>query len=93
LNIGRYERNSSELARKLDRKVIHDSSNMTLDYYLFHALPRSIIQDLIFGEMLALSDIARLEVAAAVHRIHRSQVGVQSLELNEHISISGIIGV
>jgi hypothetical protein len=44
--------------------------------HLFHDIPRAIIQDLIFGELLALSDIARLEVAAAVHTIHQSQVSM-----------------
>jgi hypothetical protein len=42
--------------------------------YLFYDIPRSIIQDLIFGEMLDLSDIARLEIAAAVRWIHRFKV-------------------
>jgi hypothetical protein len=45
-----------------------------LGYYFFHVLPRAIAGDLIFQEMLELGDIARLEVAAAVHSIHRSQV-------------------
>jgi hypothetical protein len=40
---------------------------MSSEYYLFHTLPRAIIRDFIFREMLDLEDIARLEVAAAVH--------------------------
>jgi hypothetical protein len=42
----------------------------TLGHYFFHILPRAIIRDLIFREMLDLKDIARLEVAAAIHRLH-----------------------
>jgi hypothetical protein len=47
---------------------------LSLIHYLLRFVPRDIIQDLIFGEMLDLSDQARLEVAAAVHTIHQSQV-------------------
>jgi hypothetical protein len=41
-----------------------------LGCYLFHIIPRAILQDVIFREMLELKDIARLEVAAAIHRLH-----------------------
>jgi hypothetical protein len=46
----------------------------SLRYYFFHVLPRAIIRDIIFREMLTLKDMARLEVAAAVHSLHESQV-------------------
>jgi hypothetical protein len=38
--------------------------------YLLCKVPRAILQDVIFREMLELKDIARLEVAAAIHRLH-----------------------
>jgi hypothetical protein len=50
--------------------TLSNNTSSTLEYYFFHALPRPIIQDIIFREILSLGDIARLEVAAAVHRIH-----------------------
>jgi hypothetical protein len=37
---------------------------LALGYYSLDVLPRAIIQDLIFREMLCLEDIACLEVAA-----------------------------
>jgi hypothetical protein len=42
----------------------------TWGHYIFDALPQAILRDLILREMLDLEDIARLEVAAAVHRLH-----------------------
>jgi hypothetical protein len=48
----------------------HSTGSMSsLEDYLFHPLPQDIIKEDIF-QMLDLSDIACLEVAAAVHRIH-----------------------
>jgi hypothetical protein len=52
----------------------HNDGNNPLGNYFFHAVPRFIVQNLIFREMLDLKDIARLELAAAVHSIRRSQV-------------------
>jgi hypothetical protein len=49
-------------------------SDNAMEYYFFQTLPRSIIRDVIFRDMLSLEDIARLEVAAAVHAIHEAQV-------------------
>jgi hypothetical protein len=51
--------------------MISFKQHNSLGYYFFHTLPRVIIRDLIFREMLDLGDIARLEVAAAVHRLHQ----------------------
>jgi hypothetical protein len=49
---------------------VKSSYNNPIGYYVFHVLPRAIIRDLILQEMLSLKDIARLEVAAAIHRLH-----------------------
>jgi hypothetical protein len=49
-------------------------NNQALGYYFFRDLPRAIIHDPIFREMLDLGDVARLEVAAAVHSLRESQV-------------------
>jgi hypothetical protein len=43
---------------------------MSVSCNIFHALPRAIIRDIIFQQMLDLGDIACLEVAAAVHLLH-----------------------
>jgi hypothetical protein len=53
----------------------YSSIDSSLAYHdFFYKLPRAIIRDVIFRELLSLGDIARLEVAAAVHSIHDSQV-------------------
>jgi hypothetical protein len=59
--------------------------------YLFHLLPQAVIQDLIFAEMLNLGDIARLEVAAADHRIHQSQVSDCSFTGMMHKPIFSVV--
>jgi hypothetical protein len=41
-----------------------------IGYYSFDVIPRAIIQDVIFREISELGDIARLEVAAAIHHLH-----------------------
>jgi hypothetical protein len=47
-----------------------DASPLYLEYFFDDNFPQAIIRDLVFGEMLSLSDIARLEVAAALYRLH-----------------------
>jgi hypothetical protein len=48
----------------------YDNSRNPRGCYFFHILPLAILRDVIFREMLELEDIARLEVAAAIHRLH-----------------------
>jgi hypothetical protein len=56
------------------------NSNNALGDNFFYILPRAIIRDLILREMLDLKDIARLEVAAAIHRLHEEEkVSVEML--------------
>jgi hypothetical protein len=50
--------------------MMQTNLSSSLGDYFFQILPPAIIREIIFQEMLELEDIARLEVAAAVHRLH-----------------------
>jgi hypothetical protein len=58
--------------------------SLVLGNYFFYVLRRATIRDFIFREMLCLEDVACLEVAAAVHRLH-DQEQVTSHSYAAHI--------
>jgi hypothetical protein len=49
----------------------NNSSPSAMGDYFFHIFPPVIIREVILQVMLELEDIARLEVAAAIHRLHK----------------------